>query len=224
MDLKDILAALERWRAPRAVRGILSEGEEAYWRAPQSMQRNKRIEPTPEEPTPETMATLVRNWAVARKIHLERPTKTLFLRLASESWTRPAGILSASGFDIIVMDAEWAFEKSVEDFGAAEWRAVAMFLGSVIDNPSKRGKGRPREPFREALVYQKPRGAPVMYDESYCRLMVQAIDAVKAEMPGLRTDTAAIEELFKRQGRRRSATDVANLGRRLSEWRLLPGK
>jgi hypothetical protein len=100
-----------------------------------------------------------------------------------------------------------------------------MFLGSVIDNPSKRGKGRPRKPFREALVYQKPRGGPVIYDESYCRLMVQAIDAVKAEMPGLRTDTAAIAELFKRQGRRRSATDVANLGRRLSEWRhQFPGK
>jgi hypothetical protein len=148
MDLKDILAALEGRRERPTVKGILSEGEEAYWRAPQAMQRKRRIEPTPEEPTPETMATLVRNLA----IHLERPTKTLekptktlLLRLVSESWTRSAGILSASGFDIIVMDAERAFEKSVEDFGAAEWRAVAMFLGSVMDNPHKR-KGRPRNP------------------------------------------------------------------------------
>jgi hypothetical protein len=44
-----------------------------------------------------------------------------------------------------VMDAERAFSKSVEDFGAEEWRAVAMFLGSVMDNPHKR-KGRPRNP------------------------------------------------------------------------------
>jgi hypothetical protein len=110
MDLKDILAALEGRRERPTVRGILSEGEEAYW-------RSRRIEPTPD----------------------------LFLRLVSESWTRPAGILSASGFDIIVMDAERAFEKSVEDFGAAEWRAVAMFLGSVMDNPHKRRR-RPRKP------------------------------------------------------------------------------
>jgi hypothetical protein len=64
----------------------------------------------------------------------------------------------------------------------------------------------------------------VEYDESYCRLMVQAIDAVKAEMPGIRTDTAAIKELFKRQGRRRSTAEAANLGRRLPEWRRLRRK
>jgi hypothetical protein len=149
MYLKDILATLKGRRA-RSTGGILSEGEEAYWRAPQAMQRKRRIEPTPEEPTPETMATLVRNWAIHLERPtktLERPTKTLLLRLVSESWTRPAGILSASasGFDIIVMDAERAFSKSVEDFGAEEWRAVAMFLGSVMDNPHKR-KGRPRNP------------------------------------------------------------------------------
>jgi len=123
------------------------------------------------------------------------------------------------------MYAERDLGKSVEDFGAVEWRAVAMFLGSVIDNPRKRGRGRPRKPFGEDLVFRKARGRPVMYDESYCRLIVQAIDAVKAEMPGLRTDTAAIKELFKRLGRRRSATDEANMGRRVSEWRRqFPGK
>ena len=227
MDLEDILAALKGRRARPTVRRILSKGGEAYWRAPQSMQRNKRIEPTPEEPTPETMATLVRNWA----IHLERPAKTLFLRLVSESWTRPAGILSASasGFDIIVMDAERAFGKSVEDFGAEEWRAVAMFLGSVIDNPSKR-RGRRRKldwkPFGEQLVYPKPRGAPpVEYDEADCRVIVQEIEVVKSEMPGRPTDKAAIKEFFKRraasEGRRLSAyaEAEAKLARRLPEWR-----
>jgi hypothetical protein len=190
------------------------------------MQRKRRI-----EPTPETMAALVRNWAVARKppIHLKSTTKTLLLRFASESWTRPGGILSACGFDIIVMDAERAFGKSVEDFGAEEWRAVAMFLGSVIDNPSKR-RGRRRKldwkPFGEQLVYQKPLGAPpVEYDEADCRVIVQEIEVVKSELPGRPTDKAAIKEFFKRraasEGRRLSAyaEAEAKLARRLPEWR-----
>jgi hypothetical protein len=120
------------------------------------------------------------------------------------------------------MDAERDLGKSVEDFGAVEWRAVATFLGSVIDNPSKRS-GRPGKadwkPFGANLVYQKRRGRPVKYDEADCRDMVQAIEVVKSEMPGRPTDKAAIVELFKRLGHRPSATDVANLAKRLSEWR-----
>jgi hypothetical protein len=232
MDLEDIVAALKGRRARPTVRRLLSKGGEASWRAPKAMHRNKWI-----EPTPETMAALVRNWAVARKspIHPKSTTKTLLLRFASESWTRPGGILSACGFDIIVMDAEWAFGKSVEDFGAVEWRAVAMFLGSVIDNPRKR-KGRPRKPdwkpfggglvFGEGLVYQKPLGAPpVEYDEADRRVIVQEIEVVKSELPGRPTDKAAIKEFFKRraasEGRRLSAyaEAEAKLARRLPEWR-----
>jgi hypothetical protein len=225
MDLEDIVAALKGRRARPTVRRLLSKGGEASWRAPKAMHRNKWI-----EPTPETMAALVRNWAVARKspIHPKSTTKTLLLRFASESWTRPGGILSACGFDIIVMDAERAFGKSVEDFGAEEWRAVAMFLGSVIDNPSKR-RGRRRKldwkPFGEQLVYQKPLGAPpVEYDEADCRVIVQEIEVVKSELPGRPTDKAAIKEFFKRraasEGRRLSAyaEAEAKLARRLP-WR-----
>lgn len=201
MDLKEIRAALERGRAPSTVRRILSEGGEAYWRlGPQS--------------------------------------RRTFLRHFSAPWIRPPGLLSlsASRFDILLMDAERDLGKSVEDFGAEEWRAVAMFLGSVIDNPSKRAKGRPRKldlkpfglalvPFGANLAYQKPRGRPVEYDESSCRLIVQAIEDVKSEMPGRRTDRAAIAELFRRlaalEGRRPSAyaKAKAKLARRLPEWR-----
>jgi hypothetical protein len=161
IDLKDILAALEG-RPAGGARGARSEGGEAF---PRTSHRRPFL-------GEETFLTI--------------PHLRTFLRLFSDSWVRPPGLLSssASGFDILLMYAERDLGKSVEDFGAVEWRAVAMFLGSVIDNPRKRGRGRPRKPFEEDLVFRKARGRPVMYDESYCRLIVQAIDAVRRKCQG----------------------------------------
>jgi hypothetical protein len=213
MDLKDILAALEG-RPVGGVRGDLSEGGEAYRRL---------------EPHRRTFLRLFSDlWDLGKSV----PHRRTFLRLFSDPWIRPPGLLSssASPFDMLLLCAERELGKSVDDFGIVEWRAVAMFLGSVIDNPRKRGRGRPRKPFREDLVPQKPRGRPVKSDESVRWRIVQEVERIKSELPGRPTDKAAIAELFKRaaalEGRRPSAyaKATANLIRRLPEWRRLPRK